>query len=185
VLREIIPMPNLDSQTILLAIVAVTALAVLLQAIILLAIFITVRKAARSLKEQAEDLRSSLMPIIYNARDLFTRLAPKVEATVTDVAELTHGLREQSAEVRSTVAHVLVRVNRQTNRVDAMLTGILDAVDRASGFVTDAVSRPMRQLSRILASAKAIVESLRNAEPVPREMRSHGDPSSSDKDIFV
>jgi ABC-type transporter Mla subunit MlaD len=125
------------------------------------------------------------MPIIYNARDLFTRLAPKVEATVTDVAELTHGLREQSAEVRSTVAHVLVRVNRQTNRVDAMLTGILDAVDRASGFVTDAVSRPMRQLSRILASAKAIVESLRNAEPVPREMRSHGDPSSSDKDIFV
>ena len=153
-------MPNLDSQTILLAIVAVTALAVLLQAIILLAIFITVRKAARSLKEQAEDLRSSLMPIIYNARDLFTRLAPKVEATVTDVAELTHGLREQSAEVRSTVA-------------------------RASGFVTDAVSRPMRQLSRILASAKAIVESLRNAEPVPREMRSHGDPSSSDKDIFV
>ena len=178
-------MPKLDTQTIVLAVVAVTALAVLLQAIILLAIFIAVRKAARSLKEEAEDLRSSLMPIIYNTRDLFTRLAPKVEATVTDVAEMTHGLREQSAEVRSTVAHVLVRVNRQANRVDGMLTSILDTIDRASGVVTDAVSRPMRQLSRLLASAKAIVESLRSSESAPREIRTHGDPSSADKDLFV
>ena len=178
-------MPKLDTQTLVLAVVAVTALAVLLQAIILLAIFIAVRKAARSLKEEAEDLRSSLMPIIYNTRDLFTRLAPKVEATVTDVAEMTHGLRESSAEVRSTVAHVLVRVNRQANRVDGMLTSILDTIDRASGFVTDAVSRPMRQLSRLLASAKAIVESLRSSESAPREIRTHGDPSSSDKDMFV
>ena len=178
-------MPNLDNQTILLAVVAVTALAVLLQAIILLAIFIAVRKAARSLKEEAEDLRSSLMPIIYNTRDLFTRLAPKVEATVTDVAEMTHGLCEQTTDVRSTVAHVLVRVNRQANRVDAMLTGILDTVDRASGFVTDAVSRPMRQLSRLLASAKAIIESLRSSESALRQTRSHRDPSSADKDIFV
>jgi len=173
-------MPNLDSQTILLAVVAVTAFAVLLQAIILLAIFIAVRKAARSLKEEAEDLRSSLMPVIYNTRDLFTRLAPKVEATVTDVAEITHGLREQTTEVRSTVAHVLVRVNRQASRVDAMLTGILDTVDRASGFVTDAVSRPMRQLSRLLASAKAIIESLRTPIPEPHETR-----TSRDRETFI
>jgi hypothetical protein len=98
---------------------------------------------------------------------------------------MTHGLREQSAEVRSTVAHVLVRVNRQASRVDAMLTGILDTVDRASGFVTDAVSRPMRQLSRLLASAKAIIESLRSSESALRQTRSHRDPSSADKDIFV
>jgi hypothetical protein len=66
-----------------------------------------------------------------------------------------------------------------------MLTGTLDAIDRASGFVTDAVSRPMRQLSRLLASAKAIVESLRNSDSAPRQTRSSGDPSSADKDMFV
>jgi len=178
-------MPNFDSQTILLAVVAVTALAVLLQAIILLAIFITVRKAARSIKEEAEDLRSSLMPIINNSQTFFSRLAPKVEAAVTDMAAITHGLREQTAEVRSTAADLMDRLNRQASRMDAMLTGILDAVDKASSFVTDAVGRPVRQLSRLLASAKAIVESLRNADPTSREMRSHGDPSSEDRDTFV
>jgi signal transduction histidine kinase len=178
-------MPNLDNQTILLAIVAVTASAVLLQAIILLAIFISLRKAARSLKEEAEELRSALMPIIYNTRDLFTRLAPKVEATVTDVAEITHGLRTQTADVQSMVAEVLGRLRRQTRRVDIMLTGMLDAVDRANDFVNDAVCRPVRQLSRLLASAKAIVESLRSAEPSQRQSRASREASSADKDIFV
>ena len=65
-LREINPMPHLDNETLLLAFVAVTGLAVLLQAIILLAIFITVRKTAITLRDEAEDLRSSVLPIIYN-----------------------------------------------------------------------------------------------------------------------
>ena len=61
-------MPNLDNQTIQLIFIAVTALAVLLQAIILLAIFVTVRKAARSVREEVEDLRSSIMPIVDTTR---------------------------------------------------------------------------------------------------------------------
>jgi len=178
-------MPNLDNQTVLLAIVAVTAFAVLLQAIILLAIFIAVRKAARSLKEEAEDLRSSLMPILFDAQNFFTRLGPKVEATVTDMAAITHGLREQTAEVRYAAADLLERTSRQASRIDAMLTGILDSVDRVSNFVTGTVNRPMRQLSRLLASAKAIIESLRNSESAPRQTHSHGGPSSADKDMFV
>ena len=57
-------MPKLDNETILLAFVAVTGLAVLLQALILLAILVSVRKAARSIKEELEDLRSAAMPVI-------------------------------------------------------------------------------------------------------------------------
>lgn len=162
-------MPNLDNQTILLAIVAVTALALLLQAIVLLAIFITIRKAARSLREDVEELRSATMPIIYDTRDLLTRVTPHVETTVADVAAVAHGLREQTAVVETTARHIIERVRQQSSRVDAMLTSVLDAVDRAGGFLSDAVSKPARQLSGLLASVKAVIESLRasDAEPPP------------------
>jgi len=40
----------------------VTALAIVMQTIILLAVFVAVRKAARAVKEEAEDLRSAMMP---------------------------------------------------------------------------------------------------------------------------
>jgi len=39
----------------------------------------------------------------------------------------------------------------------------LDTVDRAGGFVNNVVSTPVRQISGVLRSAKAIVESLRGS----------------------
>ena len=64
------PMPKLDNETIRLAFAVVTGLAVLLQTIILLAISAAVRKVANSVREEAENLRTSVMPVIYDTRDL-------------------------------------------------------------------------------------------------------------------
>jgi len=164
-------MQNLDNQTIMLGVVAVTALAVLLQAIILLAILVTLRKTARSLKEEAEELRSAVMPIIDSTRTLLARVGPKMESTVTDAAAVAHRLREQTEVMESTAKEIIDRVRHQSSRVDAMLSKVLDAVDRAGGFLTDAVSKPARQLAGILSSAKAVIESLRASEFGPRETR--------------
>ena len=187
-------MPKLDNDTFLLAFVAVTGLAVLLQAIILLAIFVTVRKAFRSIREEVEDLRSSVMPVIYNTRDLLTtsrefladarelvtRVSPKIEAAATDLAEITHGLRVQSAEIQLSALEILDRVRRQSSRLDAMFSSLLDGIDRAGGFVAEVVSRPVRQISGVLACVKAVVGSLRAPE-------TEGQPthSSSDRDMFL
>jgi uncharacterized protein YoxC len=174
-------MPNLDNQTIQLIFIAVTALAVLLQAIILLAIFVTVRKAARSVREEVEDLRSSMMPIIDTTRELIARSAPRVEDAVADLADIAHGLRVQTTQMESSVTDILERVRTQASRVDEMFSSLLDAVDRAGGFVAEAVSGPVRQISGLLASIKAIIESLRaTAGSVPGPTRPPGD-----KDRFV
>jgi methyl-accepting chemotaxis protein len=174
-------MPELNHETIQLAFIVVTALAVLLQAIILLAIFFAVRKAARSLKEEVEDLRSSVLPLIYNTRELYTRLAPKFESAVGDLAEMASGLRVQTARVEATTTEIVERIRHQTIRLDTMLSSVLDAIDRAGGFVAETVSRPVRQLSAIMASIKAILESLRNSSAEPLTTHTPGD----NKEPFV
>jgi len=193
------PMPKLDNDTFLLAFVAVTGLAVLLQAFILLAIFITVRKAARSIREEAEDLRSSLMPVIYNTRDLLTysrevltqtkelvaNVSPKIEAAATDLAEITHGLRVQSAEIQLSALEILDRVRRQSSRLDAMFTSLLDGIDRAGGFVAEVVSKPVRQISALLASVKAVVETLGRPETEGQPTHASDSQFPADKDMFV
>jgi hypothetical protein len=63
-----------------------------------------------------------------------------------------------------------------------MLTSIFDALDRATGFMTDTVTKPMRQIAGILASAKAVVESLRT--DAPGAQATEGQPHA-DKDTFV
>jgi uncharacterized protein YoxC len=183
-------MPKLDNETILLAFAVVTGLAVLLQTIFLLAIFISVRKAVVGLRNEVEKLRSSLMPVIYDTRDILAgtrdifantqdflanaheflvRVTPKVEAAVGDLTEVTRVLRVQSAQVQSSATEIMERVRRQSDRVDGMVSTLLDTVDRAGGYVANVVTKPVRQISNLLGSVKAIVETLRGPGPQPRQ----------------
>ncbi|MGD0739312.1 MAG: hypothetical protein ABR957_06915 [Terracidiphilus sp.] len=175
-------MPKLDNQTVQLAMVAAVALAMMIQAIVLLAAFVALRKLAKNIHDQVEDIRSSVMPIIDQTRDLVTRLAPKIESTTSDLAVLTRALRDQTADVQEAADEIIARARRQASRLDTMLSSVLDAVDRASAFMADTVAKPMRQLSAFLASAKAVVESLRSTEGAPRGEASR---RSSDNDMFV
>jgi uncharacterized protein YoxC len=180
-------MPNLDHETIELACIALGALALVMQTIILFALYRGVSKSTKSIKEEIEDLRSSVMPIVETTRELVdttrqfvARVTPKVESTVTDMAELARVLREQAVDVEIAAEEILGRVRKQTGRIDTMLSGTLDAVDKAGAFVVEAVGKPVRQLSGLLAGIKAVVESLRASDSSYREPSLH-----DDKDMFV
>ncbi len=173
-------MPNVNHENLLLAFVAFTGLAVLLQAMILLAIFIAVRKAAQQVQTQVEDLRTSIMPVLTESREFLERVGPKLDSVATDLAELAHVLRAQSVDLQATTTEMLEKVRHQTSRLDAIFTGVLDTVDRASGVVSQTVRIPLRQLSAIAASIKAVVSTLRNGKPAPAPTH-----SPADKDMFV
>ena len=108
------------------------------------------------------------------------RVGPKLDSVATDVTELVHGLRAQSMELEVSATEILEKVRRQTSRMDAMLTGVLDSIDRAGGFVTHAVSVPLRQMSALAAAAKAIFGTLRTGTPAAAHTH-----SAADKDMFV
>jgi uncharacterized protein YoxC len=181
-------MQNLGNENFLLAFVALTGVAVLLQAIVLLAIFVTLRKTARSIQEQVQDIRTSVLPVLDNTqalladtRALLGRVGPRIESATTDLAEITRGLRVQTVEVQVTAQDIMQRVRKQSGRIDGMVSTVLDGVDKAAEFVAGAVSRPMRQASAVLASLKAAMESLR--KPAHSTRPEHA--PESDKDMFV
>lgn len=175
-------MAKLDNQTIQLLIFGAVALALVFQAIVLFAVFLVLRKTAKTVSEQIEEMRTAVMPIVENTRDLLVQLKPKIVDTSTDIAALTKSLRAQTADVQSAATEIVARVRTQTGRIDALLSSTLDTLERASAFMADTLAKPMRQLSALLASAKAVVETLRATEPVPRSQRNR---SSSDGDMFV
>jgi hypothetical protein len=170
----------MDHGTIELICVAVIAGAVLIQTMILIGFVLGLGKTAKSIKNEVDDLRSSVLPALRNAAELFVRISPKVESTVTDVSELTRLARTQAAEAQDSFEQILQSVRAQTVRIDGMLTGTLDAVDKAAAFATNAVSKPVRQISGVLASIKAIVESLTSSGAPSRPVE-----SNEDKDMFV
>jgi ABC-type transporter Mla subunit MlaD len=181
-LREGNAMSHLDNQNIQLALVAAVALAMLIQAIVLLFALIALRKLANSIRQEMEDLRSKIMPVIENTRVLIARVAPKIEQTTSDLAVITRALRDQTADIQVAVDEIVGRAHHQARRVDAMVSNALDTVDRAGSFVADTVAKPMRQVSAFLASAKAVIESLRSTQG---GSRADSNRASGDSDLFV
>ena len=171
-------MHALDSQIIQLVIIGVAALAVVMQAVVLIAILIALKKAATSMHADIQELRSYVTPLILDSRDFFTRVAPKIESTTSDVAEIVHAFREKTAQAEVTVTDLLVKAQKQTTRVDGMVTSVLNTVDKAGEYVSSAVSKPARQISALLASARAVVQSLNETAARPQSAPADHDPSA-------
>ncbi|HLY43576.1 MAG TPA: hypothetical protein VKR52_20350 [Terracidiphilus sp.] len=170
-----------NTQTILLIVfVAITGLAVLLQASVLLGMFIAMRKSLKLVQENVDELRTKVLPVVTDAGDFFTRVGPKLESMATDMSSMMHDLREQGAELQESATVILEKVQRQSSRVDSMMTGFLDSVDRAGAFINDVVGAPIRQLGALAAAAKAMFGALTSRSPEPAATH-----ASADKDLFV
>jgi signal transduction histidine kinase len=175
-------MQHLDNQTLEFALFILVALAMVVQAIVMLAAFLFMRKTAGSLIKQLDETHSAIMPLLNTSRDLITRVAPKIEQTGSDLAAITHSLRARTTDVQIATAEILERARTQAGRLDKMITDLLDSVDRASKYVNDTVNKPMRQVSAIMASVRAVVESLRNGDAAHH---SHSNSAHRDQDMFV
>jgi uncharacterized protein YoxC len=144
-----------NESTLLVVFVGITGLALVVQAIVMLVAFLTVRKTIVSLQSDVQELRTTAMPILARTRETLDRVAPKIESVATDVADLAHRLKEQSVEFEAVASEILARVHRQTSRVDNMFTGMVDGVEQASNLVVDSVTKPVRRITAMLAGAKA------------------------------
>jgi len=182
-------MPNLNVETTQLIIVGAIAVAMLVQAFVLLATFIVMRKSIDRLHQQLDETRSKVTglldkvtPLIESAREFLVHTAPKIESAVADIAVVTQKLRAETEDVQVAANELIDRARRQGARMDSMMTKTLDAVERAAIFMTDTVAKPMRQLSAVLASAKAVVESLRSGTSDGRAQQEH---ANSEQDFYA
>jgi hypothetical protein len=171
-----------NTQTILIVFVAFTGAAVLLQACVLFAIFISLRKTAKAVLDATEDMKATVVPMVHSTRDLLERLTPQIITVTTGLSELTETFRKETAGVSFSVSEIMGRVSRQTQRLDSMLTTGLNSVERAGEVLESAVAMPVRQVNGILAAFKAMIETYRS--PVPPRKPPYPDPDQ-DQDQFV
>jgi uncharacterized protein YoxC len=176
-------MQNIDTRTIELALFALVALALLVQAIVLLATFLAMRKAAKVVSQKLEEMRASIAPFAETGSNLFTKLAPRIDSTSENLAAISQTLRAATADLQSVTGDVVARAKVQASRVDTMVGKLLDGVDRAGGVMADCINKPLRQINALLASVKAIIDSLRTSVPASSGSRTNHAPG--DGEMFL
>jgi methyl-accepting chemotaxis protein len=140
--------------------VALTAVSVLLQAGILIALYLSVRKTSARVESVIEEVRTKVLPPVVSAEAMLNELRPKLQIVTDNMVESTILVRAQVERVDATVNDVVDRARLQVIRADDLLTRTMDRVEQTSDVVHKTVVSPVRQFSGIIQGVTAGLEFL-------------------------
>ena len=138
--------------------IAVTAVAVVIQAGIMVGLYVAVRKSTATMEAIATETKNRALPAIESAQSLLVELRPKIEAMATNVAESTTLVRGQLTRLDATLSDVLDRTRLQVIRADELLNRTMDKVEETTEVVHKTVVSPLRQFPGLLSAISTGVE---------------------------
>src|ERR1700682_1293119 len=108
--------------------VVVTAVAVVVQTIVLVTLFLQLRRTAARVEETIADFNARLTPILSRIQILVEHISPRVSGIVSDAAELTRLARGQAQKVDRILTETMERLRLDLDQVRAILTGPVEAI---------------------------------------------------------
>jgi methyl-accepting chemotaxis protein len=140
--------------------IAVTSAAVLLQALILVALYLAIRKSSARLEAIATEMKDKSLPALATAQAILTEIKPKLQVISDNLQESTILMRTQVERMDATVNDVVDRARLQVIRADELLTRTLDRVEKTSDMVHATVVSPIRQVSGVIQGITVGIEYL-------------------------
>jgi hypothetical protein len=149
--------------------IAVTAAAVLVQAGILLAMYLAVRQSTARLEALTSEVRSKVLPTAELVQSMLVDLRPKVETIVTNACDSSTAVRRQVERLDATISDMVDRARLQVIRADELLGRTLDHVESATDLVHKTVVSPVRQASGLIQGLAAGLEFFFSGRRRPRQ----------------
>ena len=145
--------------------IGLTALAILLQAGILFALYMTVRATTTRMEALAGEFKTKTLPTVETAQAMLVDLRPKIDQIVGNVSNIAgtaedsaQMVRSQMARLDATMNDVLDRARLHVIRADDIVGRTLDKVEDTSDKVQRTVMSPIRQVSGLMQGVSAGVE---------------------------
>ena len=144
--------------TIITIFVVVTALAVLMQAGILLGMFIALRKTSAKVEFLAEEVKTKVLPTAELAHSMIVELRPKITTVLDNVSVSTTVLRTQMERIDATLTDIIDRTRLQVIRADEFVNSTMDKLEETREAVQRTVVSPVRHISGLMHGVTAGVE---------------------------
>ena len=140
--------------------IALTGAAVLLQAGLLTAMYLAMRKSSARMESIATEVKTKAIPTLESARSILTEMRPKLQVIADNLQDTTTLLRDQVQRVDATVNDIVDRTRLQVIRADELVSRTLDRVEQTTDLVQKTVVSPVRQVSGLFHGITAGLEFL-------------------------
>ncbi|MBZ5647528.1 MAG: hypothetical protein LAN37_09925 [Acidobacteriia bacterium] len=130
--------------------IAATAVAVVLQLLILLAMFLSIKKTTERMEKMVAEVQARTLPVLEQANGILSDTRPRLQIITTNLAETTVLLKKQMERLEVTVDDIVDRTRLQVIRADEMVSRTLDRVEETTDMVHHTVVSPVRQVSAVI-----------------------------------
>jgi hypothetical protein len=171
--------------------VGLVALALLVQAAVMVGILVAGLKAQKVIMGHVLEIKGKVMPLVEKSHALMTDLTPEIKQITTKVHDITQkvdvitahveaiaGLAKDKAvefsptiskanvtfgEATDTARDVNQKTRAQVSRVNGMVSSTLDATAALGKAIQHGISVPGREIAGLVSGAKAMLESMRGS----------------------
>jgi hypothetical protein len=163
--------------------VAVTALAVVVQAVVMAAIFFWVRDMSKRVEETTMEIRSRVAPILGRVQMILDDVQPQITNMVSDAAQITQLARSQVQNADRVVGEAIDRLRLQLAHTDQILTGALETVEEAGATVRRAILGPVQSVTAIVRGIQTGLEFFRGGNR--RRAEAPAPAETQDESLFI
>ena len=146
--------------------VALTALAIIIQAGVLVAIYLISKRLSENVERFMKEAREILVPI--------SSITENLKTTSANLNEIGLSAREQFRQIESMVADASEALQVQLERFDRVTQNVAQKINETTEIVQDSIIRPVREMSAFAKGIGAFFS-----------RRSRRDQSREEDDLFI
>jgi methyl-accepting chemotaxis protein len=155
--------------------VALAAIAVVVQAVLVFAMY----RVTKTTQDELVEVANAAGPILKSMGRLIEENTPRLSQMMADSAEMVKTLREQVNRLGDVIKDVTDRARAQVARIDGVMDQTIEQVQAASGAVRGAVVMPVKQMDGIMHGIRAALAVLTQGR---RESVDH---ATQDEEMFI
>lgn len=161
--------------TLLIAFIAVTSVAVVLQTLILAGMYVSTRKMGQRMEALSTRVEDQVLPLVEKVRVMVNENAPMIQTTITNLTETSNLVRSQAGRIDEAVTEIVTIARTQAGRADLLATRTMQRVDITAEALQHTALTPLRHLSAVMSGVGAGLGELvggrkvRRARTVPND----------------
>jgi|ERR1700682_116932 len=140
----------------------IAAIALIVQVVILTALFFEFRRTTENINRLVGDLHLRVGPILTRVQILLEETQPKISNMVADASHIVYLARGQAQKVDRVLTDAADRLRGQLVHADRILTGTLEAVEDAGAKLRQGIWRPVQKASAVVQGIKVGLDLLRS-----------------------
>jgi hypothetical protein len=160
----------------------IAAIALVIQVVMLTALFFQVRRTTENVNRLVGDLQSRVGPILTRVQILLDDTQPKISSMVNDASHIVYLARGQAQKIDRVFTDATDRLRGQLVHADRILTGTLEAVEEAGSQFKHSFWRPVQKASALVQGIKVGLDLFRS-----RRRGSRGDEprEQQEEELFI